>query len=372
MPRATPLRRVLVPMDFEPGCLETFREAMNLARACRAEVHLVHALGTRRGAPSREWVLDRFHDVLAANGDLVSTEFFVRAGDSASVVEEAADMLGADLVVLRAPHDAWGFSAPWGSLVEALQRKGTAPLCLVPWPGSGGSRSERDANRDERACTRFAQVLGVAALVAGGAIAWSVGSAPLSIGVALLLGTASAAGWALARGLWRRTQEEAATHPPDWTESPAEGSPAVLVPVPASGPSDALMGLLKVLVASLGVRVMLLHVLDPAAGWSAAGSAPQAFESLRLALGGADCQGALSGFSLRVGDCLEEIVAAAIDWGVHAIVVDSAGGEGLSPVVIRRLLPRSPCPVWLTPGGSGGANGLPPVRAPRHIPGMEG
>ena len=149
-------RRLLVPMDGNPDHEQGLPAAAELARACAAEVQLlfvVPTLGTLAGQEAAtgrllpgatsamldlrqqeaETYLRERAEGLQSEG--VRATIDVRRGDPASAIVEAAQSIGADMIVLGT-HGRAGIDAFWaGSTAAKISGRSSLPLLLVPVSG---------------------------------------------------------------------------------------------------------------------------------------------------------------------------------------------------------------------------------------------
>ncbi len=148
-------RRLLAPLDGDPGHEQGLPVAAELARACGAELRLVFVVHTPetlsgQGAATRrllpgamravldlaqenaEQYLRRRVAALEAAGLTVQAE--TRRGDPTAVIVETAASHGSDLIVLGT-HGKTGIDAFWaGSTGPKISVRSRLPLLLVPVP----------------------------------------------------------------------------------------------------------------------------------------------------------------------------------------------------------------------------------------------
>lgn len=156
--RAFSCRRLLVPLDGSPAHEAGLREALQLARACEASLHVlvvVPTLATLQGEPaatglllprttravlelaegSAEEYLRRQLDRLEGSGVEVTAE--VARGEATGTIVETAKRVGADLIVLGS-HGRGGMDAFWsGSVTPRVATRVRIPLLLAPVTGEG-------------------------------------------------------------------------------------------------------------------------------------------------------------------------------------------------------------------------------------------
>jgi nucleotide-binding universal stress UspA family protein len=153
-------RRLMVPLDGNPAHEVGLPVAEELAKSCKAGLHLLMVVPTT-GALSGEQAaiarrlpgattlvldlaeqegkeyLDRHATRLQAEGVPVTTE--VRRGDPVKVIVDVAEEERIDLIVL-ATHGRTGLKAFWaGTPTPAVTSRSTTPLLLVPAGEEGGA-----------------------------------------------------------------------------------------------------------------------------------------------------------------------------------------------------------------------------------------
>jgi len=359
------IRRILLPMDLRAGSQETFREAMDLARACGAKVHLLHAI-----PQGEEWSIpfdnaameafDRFSDTLAANGEeLVSRAFIIRAGRPADVILSAAHALEVDAIVLRG-EDRTGWRR-WlrSSVVDRIVRDSPCPVCVVPWSTSYGpprDRAEQTALEDSLAL----QQLSLAMLAVGllmrlwsgitginpAASTWA-SAALCGVGVGVLV-------------LAYRRLTSLRRRPGELREQTLEGQASrtdedpdpILVPMLFGEGSVRALPLVRSLSVSTGSKALFFHAAPPGETWSPGTAASLAFDRFRDLIGTTAVRGVAAGFMIRVGAPAAELVRAVHDLHPCHLVLCADGGPSAPSSAVRRLLEGSPCPVWLVPTGA--------------------
>jgi nucleotide-binding universal stress UspA family protein len=146
-------RHILVPMDTNPEHAEALPVAKDLARSCSATLHLAAVIPelaslagdkavARRLLPGTttrllelarqdtETYFQALEDELRGEGFLASAHVF--RGSPASVIVEAAEAAGVDLIVLGT-HGKTGMDAIWsGSVAHRIVSQSRIPLLLVP------------------------------------------------------------------------------------------------------------------------------------------------------------------------------------------------------------------------------------------------
>jgi nucleotide-binding universal stress UspA family protein len=142
------LRRLLVPVDFFQPSLDALETALLLARQVAAAVTLVHVMDWAwirlhyspmdlaedvRIRKDLEGRLDRYADLLRHEGIAVDTSILGGAGP-AEHIAEAAQLHGADLVVMGT-HGKRGLRrALMGSVAEGVLREAPCPVLTVNAP----------------------------------------------------------------------------------------------------------------------------------------------------------------------------------------------------------------------------------------------
>lgn len=359
---ASTRKRILLPMDFRPGSLETFREAMDLARACGGRITLLHAVvqGEEWSIPfdvASQNAFHRFSDIVEANGPaLVSDRFLIRAGCPSAVILDAARDLRADMIVLRGERSAWK-RARGGSVITRLARHGPCPVCVIPWSSSHApprDAEEQRACEDGAALERLALLFLVAALLvrglgglsesAGQETMWSM--AALWCSALVVLGLAQRR----RRQLLRRPGEarQAALAAQRSGTGVPEGD--VIVPLGLGSEPGRAVSLVEMLVAGPDAKALFLYTAEPSQSWARGGegSASQAFTMFRELLVSEAWGRVATGFVIRTGHPGAEFVRAVHELSAAHLVLlwDDAG---VTPATRRSLLRCSPCPVWLVP-----------------------
>ncbi|HSB66179.1 MAG TPA: universal stress protein [Anaerolineales bacterium] len=151
-------QRLLVALDGNPDHEQGLPVAIDLARGCQADIHLVMVVPTRKElsmeqaatamllpgstsalldlteAGAREY-LSRHVSTLSSEG--IQTTAEVRRGDPAKTIIRTARRVGADLIVLGT-HGKTGMDAFWsGSLTPLVSSRSHLPLMLVPVTETG-------------------------------------------------------------------------------------------------------------------------------------------------------------------------------------------------------------------------------------------
>lgn len=141
--------QILVPVDFSPYSEHALAYATELARRLDATVHVVHVIGIPTlGAPElglaftaatidklvadSQAALDRM-TALHRNSARVG-KALVRTGDARDMILQAAEELGADLLVMGT-HGRRGLSrALLGSVAETVVRTSPIPVLTIRAP----------------------------------------------------------------------------------------------------------------------------------------------------------------------------------------------------------------------------------------------
>ncbi|HEY1547535.1 MAG TPA: universal stress protein [Kofleriaceae bacterium] len=139
-------KTILLPVDLGEGSDEALDYAVELARAFKARVHILHVVGipsmgvpemgvAYSGAMMDGMMTDDLHALermLAKHrGTCELGEPVVKAGDPRDAINEAAKELGADLIVM-ATHGRSGISRVLlGSVTESVVRTAPCPVLTV-------------------------------------------------------------------------------------------------------------------------------------------------------------------------------------------------------------------------------------------------
>ncbi|MCU0758555.1 MAG: universal stress protein [Steroidobacteraceae bacterium] len=129
------LRTLLVPVDFSAPSDRALRQALAMAPA-GGRVHLLHVLDPGRSPPEAE-VVRTLQDAIPADAEerrvRVTSEVAI-ADDIATGIVQAAARIGADAICMST-HGRTGLARVLlGSQAEAVLRKATLPVMLVPMP----------------------------------------------------------------------------------------------------------------------------------------------------------------------------------------------------------------------------------------------
>ena len=159
------MKRILVPLDGSEFAQEALGPAIGFAKRHGAEIHLVSVVSNAPPVPLafadetllsgwREEEEARVQEYLDGVLARIATEAVdvqvtaeVRVGRVSATVQEVADELQSDLVVLTT-HGRGAFQRAWlGSTADQLIRRIERPLLLLPHSEDGASRFEADALR---------------------------------------------------------------------------------------------------------------------------------------------------------------------------------------------------------------------------------
>jgi len=135
-------QKILVPIDFTACSHKAREEALALAGALGARVHLLHVYGIE-GLPddatlltsaraTEERAQQRLHDLLRElSNPAVVAEARARLGDPARSIVEVAGEIGADLIVMGT-HGRRGVARLFlGSVAEAVLRSAPCTIMVV-------------------------------------------------------------------------------------------------------------------------------------------------------------------------------------------------------------------------------------------------
>ncbi len=147
-----PIRRALVPLDFDPGSAAALRFAVSrLPRD--AEIHVLHVVPPIHTMepllipiePDRETAEADLAKILAkaVQGREVESEVAF-LGDPAATILDRAEKLGVDLIVIST-HGRRGLArALVGSVAEKVVRYSKGPVLVLPGPDHGTWQTEED------------------------------------------------------------------------------------------------------------------------------------------------------------------------------------------------------------------------------------
>lgn len=166
------MKRILVPVDFSPAMEGTLTHAREMARALRAELHLVHVreiaavpvfpaatigypgigmpeMGISGGLPvgavgylppkrpneKEKSPLEKLQDELTRTG--VSAFAHEREGTVVEEILKTAQEISADLIVMGSHGHGPVYNLLVGSVTEGVLKAGERPVLLVPAPPPG-------------------------------------------------------------------------------------------------------------------------------------------------------------------------------------------------------------------------------------------
>ncbi len=122
------IRKILVPVDFSDGSEFALDRALDVASQLGASVVVMHAIGVQ-STQGVEPVLESLVGARRNRGIDIRTE--VRHGPTADAVMQAADELGADLIVVGS-HGRTGVARRvLGSIAEEITRSAKIPVLIV-------------------------------------------------------------------------------------------------------------------------------------------------------------------------------------------------------------------------------------------------
>ncbi|HTY53645.1 MAG TPA: universal stress protein [Candidatus Binataceae bacterium] len=140
---ALPIRKILSPIDFGENSLNALDVAAEFARQASATVvvlHVVSLMLTPDEMPVELYreqeaqAKDKLNQIVAAQLKGLESEIIVHVGDPAKIIVEAAETLGADLIVM-ATHGRTGISRVlMGSVTERVLRDAPCPVLTVRRP----------------------------------------------------------------------------------------------------------------------------------------------------------------------------------------------------------------------------------------------
>jgi nucleotide-binding universal stress UspA family protein len=137
----TDIRRVLVPVDFDPGTKVAIRFA--LAKFPAAEISALHVVAPLPPAdpvvgplvPNLAAIREKIRRLLDSSGAREVTESVRLMADPAAAVIEAARETEVDLLVLTTHGRRGVLRAMLGSVAEKVVRHADRPVLVLPGPG---------------------------------------------------------------------------------------------------------------------------------------------------------------------------------------------------------------------------------------------
>lgn len=131
-------QRIVLALTPDAAARDVWPEACTIARACSAELYLVHAVEADEYSPAYDRLaaaaLTRFKDLLKlarVEEVRMSSVFTIKAGAPDDVVLAAAEALPADLIVLGAGDRTRFGRVLLGSCAERVTREARAPVWVV-------------------------------------------------------------------------------------------------------------------------------------------------------------------------------------------------------------------------------------------------
>jgi nucleotide-binding universal stress UspA family protein len=131
----TGIRRVLAATDFSDGAKAAAERAHGLSILHDARLTLLHVMPEGGGNDMRR-VAERGLDQIAAELSASVTETEVVSGSVGTAISEAAERLGADLIVIGAHGANWLKDMFVGSTAETVADSSSVPVLLVKHLGS--------------------------------------------------------------------------------------------------------------------------------------------------------------------------------------------------------------------------------------------
>jgi nucleotide-binding universal stress UspA family protein len=152
----TPIRRILVPVDYTDHAIAVVRYAAELARMAKASLELLHVWECEPGVPAdvtvrmadgSERKLASFVEEQAESGmsdflkrlalpSDVSVNNHVSRGSSAKAIVQEAKQIGADMIVMGTSGRTGFEHVLLGSVAEKVLRNSTIPVLTIPLKGT--------------------------------------------------------------------------------------------------------------------------------------------------------------------------------------------------------------------------------------------
>ncbi len=141
------MRMILVPVDFSDVTKVLLDESAKLAKAIGAQVVLLHVVAPHTVAPesiqwgiavpaahtAEEWAEEQLARLrLQLHADGVVTHMLRLTGDAAKEIVKQAEKLAVDYLVMGAPRHAALYEFVLGSTLQAVLRRSTRPVLVVP------------------------------------------------------------------------------------------------------------------------------------------------------------------------------------------------------------------------------------------------
>ena len=158
--RITPMKKVLISLDFDPTAQKVAEEGYSLARAMNAQAFLLHVIAGEfyyssleyspitgySGFSSADFSLMASSEGLAnasqyfldkmkihLNDDNIQT--IVGKGELSDVILQTASNIRADLIVIGSHSRRWLEQILMGSVTEKVLHQTTVPLFIIPTKG---------------------------------------------------------------------------------------------------------------------------------------------------------------------------------------------------------------------------------------------
>lgn len=160
--RITPMKRVLIALDFDPTARKVAEAGFSLAKSMGAQVILLHVIADDIYYSSLEYSpITGFSGFSNADFSLMASseglsqasEYFldsirghlnddsiitvIEKGDFADMILKVSTKMEADLVVIGTHSRRWLDQILMGSVTEKVLHNTTVPLFIIPTKGSG-------------------------------------------------------------------------------------------------------------------------------------------------------------------------------------------------------------------------------------------
>jgi nucleotide-binding universal stress UspA family protein len=131
-------QKILVPIDFSTAAITALRYALELARATRAKITLLHVVAPSADpdAGSQTAALELIALKKRECGRTDRIDVQVRTGIPFAEITQHAEGEGADLIVLGRRHPDAAVQWTNGHTSERIVRYATCPVLLVREPGA--------------------------------------------------------------------------------------------------------------------------------------------------------------------------------------------------------------------------------------------
>jgi nucleotide-binding universal stress UspA family protein len=133
-------QKILVPVDFSTAAIAALHHALELARATRAKITLLHVVAPSEAADPDAGAQTAALELMAlkkkecARTDRIDVQ--VRTGIPFAEITQHAEREGADLIVLGRRHPDAAVQWANGHTSERIVRYATCPVLLVREPGA--------------------------------------------------------------------------------------------------------------------------------------------------------------------------------------------------------------------------------------------